>query len=86
MVDYRQFSFTASQIKPMLKKRLENGKRTEPRLSDSEQLKISRRRMMEEIETLDPSFKRILNPHIYKVSMTEKLKDLKLAFIKANIR
>ena len=86
MVDYRQFSFTASQIKPMLKKRLENGKRTESRLSDSEQLKISRRRMMEEIETLDPSFKRILNPHIYKVSMTEKLKDLKLAFIKANIR
>lgn len=86
MVDYRQFSFTASEVRPLLKKRLENGKRTMPRLSDAEQLKASRSRMIEEIETLDPSYKRILNPHIYKVSVTEKLKDLKLSFIKANIR
>ncbi len=86
MVDYRQFSYKAARVVPMLKKRLENGKRTEPRPSDAEILKQSRRRMMEQIETLDPSYKRILNPHIYKVSMTEKLKDLKLSFIKANIR
>lgn len=86
MVDYRQFTFKADVVKPMLKKRLENGQRVEPRLSDSQQLAESRRRMMAEIETLDPSFKRILNPHIYKVSMTEKLKDLKMSFIKANIR
>lgn len=86
MVDYRQFTFKAASVKPMLKKRLENGQRVEPRLSDNQQLAESRRRMMAEIETLDPSFKRILNPHIYKVSMTEKLKDLKMSFIKANIR
>ena len=86
MVDYRQFVYKADSVKPMLKKKLENGKRVEPRLSDSQQLAESRRRMMAEIETLDPSFKRILNPHIYKVSMTEKLKDLKMSFIKANIR
>ena len=86
MVDYRQFVYKACSVKPMLKKRLEKGQRIEPRLSDSQQLADSRRRMMAEIETLDASFKRILNPHIYKVSMTEKLKDLKLSFIKANIK
>ena len=86
MVDYRQFVYKACSVKPMLKKRLEKGQRIEPRLSDSQQLADSRRKMMAEIETLDASFKRILNPHIYKVSMTEKLKDLKLSFIKANIK
>ncbi|MBR1536718.1 MAG: hypothetical protein IJ630_07255, partial [Treponema sp.] len=30
--------------------------------------------------------KRILNPHIYKVSLTEKMKELKMEFIKARIK
>lgn len=83
-VDYRQFSFNAAKVRPMLKKRIEDGKRLEPRLPESEQLKISRQRMMTEIETFDGSYKRILNPHIYKVSITEELKNLKLDFIKKN--
>ena len=86
MVDYRQFTFAASEIKPMLIKRLEKGQRVEPRKSDKEQLLVAREKMMSELETLDPSFKRILNPHIYKVSMSEKLKDLKLKFIEENIK
>ena len=86
MIDYRQFLFTAASAKQMLKKRLENGHRVSPRLSDAEQLRLSRETMQKEIETLDPSYKRILNPHIYKVSMTEKLKDMKLSFINANIQ
>lgn len=86
MIDYRQFLFTAASAKQMLKKRLENGQRISPRLSDAEQLRLSRETMQKEIETLDPSYKRILNPHIYKVSMTEKLKDMKLSFINANIQ
>ena len=86
MVDYRQFSFKASKIVPMLKKRIEGGKRIGEKENDAVILRKSRERMMREIETLDASFKRILNPHIYKVSMTEKLKELKLSFIKANIR
>ncbi len=83
MIDYRQFKFKAQTVKPMLKKRIEKGKRTEERLSAKECLLRSRRKMLEEIETLDPSYKRILNPHIYKVSISEKLKDLKLDFIKS---
>lgn len=86
LIDYRQFSFAAESVQPMLKKRLENGKRLQPRLSDAEQLRISRQNMQKEIEMFDPSYKRILNPHIYKVSMTEKLKDLKLSFIEENIK
>lgn len=84
MIDYRQFSFTAASVKPMLKLRLSKGERVEPRLSEAEQLRVSRNRMMQEIETLDASYKRILNPHIYKVSISEKLKNLKLGFIKEN--
>ena len=86
LIDYRQFTFSASEIKPMLKKRLSAGERTEPRLPDAEQLRISRQTMQREIETFDPSYKRILNPHIYKVSMTEELKNLKLSFINENIK
>ena len=85
MVDYRQFSCSAKTIEPLLKKRIENGKRLQERLSDSEQLKISRNNMQTQLETFDESYKRILNPHIYKVSLTEKLKDLKREFIEKNI-
>ncbi len=84
MGDYRTFSFSAAQIKPMLKKRLAKGERVEPRLPEAEQLQLSRHKMQQEIETLDASYKRILNPHIYKVSMSEKLKDLKMGFIREN--
>lgn len=86
MVDYRQFSFTAAKIQPLLKKRISNGERVQERLPDSEQLKLSRKNMKSQLESFDASYKRILNPHIYKVSITEQLKDLKLKFIEENIK
>ena len=86
MIDYRHFSLSASDVRPMLKKRIENGKRTEKRLPDSEQLRVSRATMMEQMETFDGSYKRILNPHIYKVSLSEGLRNMKLDFINANER
>lgn len=86
MVDYRQFACQAARIEPLLKKRIENGERIHERIADSEQLKISRKNMQAQLETFDESYKRILNPHIYKVSLTEKLKDLKREFIEKNIR
>ncbi len=36
-----------------------------------------RQHRSEEISTLDPTFKRLLNPHIYKVSLSRGLKNLK---------
>lgn len=86
MVDYRQFSCSAAKIEPLLKKKIEGGKRLQKRLDDSQQLKISRKNMENQLETFDESYKRILNPHIYKVSLTEKLKDLKKDFIEKNIK
>ena len=86
MVDYRQFLFTASKVEALLKKRIEKGKRLGPRLSDAKQLLISRKTMQTQLDSFDESYKRILNPHIYKVSLSENLKDLKKFFIEANIR
>ena len=86
MVDYRQFSYKASRIEPLLKKRLEKGKRLSPRINDSEQLRLSRETMQKQLASFDESYKRILNPHIYKVSITEKLKELKVDFINKNLK
>lgn len=86
MVDYRQFTFTTGKIVPLLKKRIDQGKRIGSRLPESEQLAISRTNVERQLESFDESYKRILNPHIYKVSITEKLKDLKLKFINENIK
>ena len=86
MVDYRQFSCKIFKAEPLLKCRLKDGKRTAPRRPEAEQLRLSRETLQKQLASLDESYKRILNPHIYKVSMTEKLKNLKLDFIKKSIR
>ena len=86
MVDYRQFAFKAAKVEPLLKKRIENGKRIADRKSDAEQLKLSRATMQSQLKAFDESYKRILNPHIYKVSITEGLKDLKVRFIEENLK
>ena len=86
MVDYRQFTYTASKVEPLLKLRLKGGERTSPRLPEAEQLRLARENMLRQLSSLDESYKRILNPHIYKVSLTENLKELKADFIKKNIK
>lgn len=86
MVDYRQFSCKATKVEALLKLKLSKGKRTEARLSDGEQLRLARENMQKQLASLDESYKRILNPHIYKVSLTEELKNLKADFIAKNIK
>lgn len=86
MIDYRQFTFKAAKVESLLKKRLDGGKRVLPRLPESEQLHLSRETMQKQLASFDESYKRILNPHIYKVSMTEELKNLKLKFLEENIK
>jgi len=85
MIDYRQFVFEAARVEPLLKQRLSAGKRLYERLPDSEQLRLSRETMKKQLASFDESYKRILNPHIYKVSMSQELKDLKLKFIQENL-
>jgi nicotinate phosphoribosyltransferase len=76
--DYRHFFYEiGEEPQPLLKMRLNNGQRQGPRLSLAEIRSFSG----QELETFDPTYKRLLNPHIYKVSMTEKLRSLKLKLI-----
>ena len=49
-------------------------------------IRRARETVKKQLAYLHPTYKRILNPHIYKVSITEKLKDLKLQFISERIK
>jgi nicotinate phosphoribosyltransferase len=37
--------------------------------------------MEAQLDALDPTYQRLLNPHIYKVSLTQRLTEIKRAFI-----
>ncbi|MDR3301327.1 MAG: nicotinate phosphoribosyltransferase [Spirochaetaceae bacterium] len=77
--DYRHFYHTVEQEPvPLLIKRLENGKQISPNLS----LGDIQSRCKAELAGFDDSYKRLLNPHIYKVSITEKMRTLTLGLIK----
>lgn len=86
MIDYRAFVFKASRVEPMLHLVVKGGVRVEEKLPVQEQLRLARKTMETQLETFDASYKRILNPHIYKVSLTEAMKELKMRFIKENLR
>ncbi len=48
-------------------------------------LKTIQQKTKNNLETLHPSYKRLLNPHIYKVSLTEKLMNTKIELIRKYI-
>jgi len=76
--DYRHFFHEiASEPQPLLKMRLNKGQRQGHRLSLAEIRSFSG----QELETFNSTYKRLLNPHVYKVSMTDKLRYLKLKLI-----
>ncbi|MCL2008294.1 MAG: nicotinate phosphoribosyltransferase [Treponema sp.] len=77
--DYRRFSHTLDgSAQPLLVQWLKDGNM----IRESCSLPDIRKRLRDDLESLDHSYKRILNPHIYKVSMTERLRTLKLEQIK----
>ena len=77
--DYRRFSHTIEgAVEPLLSPRIRDGKRT----GQTPPLKATQDKVRLGLEALDQSYKRLLNPHIYKVSITAQLRDLKLALIK----
>ena len=77
--DYRRFSHTVEgNAEPLLKECLRNGRKTKEEAS----LNDIRERLRRGLESLDQSYKRFLNPHIYKVSISERLRALKLELIK----
>jgi len=78
-VDYRRFSHTLDgSTEILLTGWLHNGKP----VRQEQSLPSIREKVQQGLSSLDQSYKRILNPHIYKVSVTEKLRSLKLGLIK----
>jgi len=79
-VDYAHFICTEyGATKKLLKPFIINGERTVKarRLQDIQQ------HAKGEIAALHPTFKRLLNPHVYKVSISDGLKALKTKLIDA---
>ena len=68
----RYASFT-----PMLKKMMEDGRR----ITEHKDLKDTQKESAEKLAAFDKSYKRIINPHIYKVSLSARLRDLKTELI-----
>jgi nicotinate phosphoribosyltransferase len=81
--DYRHFFHTIEGgIAPLLKKRMENGGLCAPLPA----LGAIRAHAAANLECFDSTYKRLLNPHVYKVSITEKLRALKLELINNYLR
>ena len=78
--DYRRFSHTPEgSVQPLLVKRLDGGKAS----AASPPLARIQEKVRAELASFDMSYKRQLNPHIYKVSISGRLRALKLELIKS---
>jgi nicotinate phosphoribosyltransferase len=78
--DYRHFYHTLEgEAEPLLKLFLKDGEPVVPEPS----LEAIRLRVKAELETFDQSYKRLLNPHVYKISVTPELRQLKLNLIQS---
>ena len=76
--DYRHFRCSINgSVQTFLKKRIDKGRR----VSSDPSLKDIQEYVRRGLETFDSSYKRFLNPHVYKVSMTNSLRDLKLSLL-----
>ncbi|GHV67435.1 nicotinate phosphoribosyltransferase [Spirochaetia bacterium] len=76
--DYRHFFQTIDgKAEPLLKPRLAKGSVA----SSLPTLEEIRKTVRGSLDSFDQSYKRLLNPHIYKVSVTEALRSLKIKLI-----
>lgn len=77
-LDTRRFSYVpCGTIRPLLVKVMEGGRRVVPAAGMDE----IRSRRAESMRSFDHTFLRFLNPHIYKVSINDSLRALKLGFV-----
>lgn len=76
--EWQFFKFSATEAKPLLREYIKDGVivEAEPTLKEIKAF------AMNELDSLDATSKRLLNPHIYKVSLTEKTKALKMEVLK----
>jgi nicotinate phosphoribosyltransferase len=77
--DYRHFrAAIVKKPEPLLTLKMENGRI----MSEEKPLAAIQKHTLASLAEFDDTYKRNLNPHIYKVSVTEELRDLKLRLIK----
>ncbi|MCL2759859.1 MAG: nicotinate phosphoribosyltransferase [Treponema sp.] len=80
--DYRHFQHTIDGVvQPLLKKRIDCGAFTGTQPS----LKEIKAHAAADLESFDSTYKRLLNPHVYKVSITNKMRALKLDLIQKHL-
>lgn len=75
--DSQSFMFIPSRVEPLLSVKMRGGKRN----GTKQTLPEIRCRVQAGLEQLDRTYQRILNPHIFKVSLTESLRDLKKSIL-----
>jgi len=80
--DYRHFYHDIENAEALLKIRIENGAIT-AQLPPLDEIKAY---TSANLDRFDATYKRLLNPHIYKVSITENLRKLKLELIEKNLK
>ena len=68
-------------ITPLLTLRMKEGNI----LRDSPRVQALQARAIAELDALDDTYKRLINPHVYKVSMSTGLRDLKARLIRENL-
>jgi nicotinate phosphoribosyltransferase len=78
--DYRSFTLSEyKSVRPLLSQVMEGGKI----LKKPEPLADLQARVKENLRLLDDTYKRLINPHVYRVSLSEGLKTLKQRLIHA---
>jgi len=82
IVDYRSFTLSDyGAMTPLLTLKMKEGRvvGNEPPIADI------RARAWREIDSLDDTYKRLINPHLYKVSLSDTLHEMKARLIRENL-
>jgi len=80
--DYRRFVLTDyAECTPLLGLKMKSGRPVGERPPITE----IRSRACRELDVLDDTFKRLINPHVYKVSLSDKLSAMKALLVKENL-
>ena len=76
--DYRSFVLRDyATVRPLLTKVMESGKR----IGAAPSLANIRAKVAANLASLDDTYKRLINPHVYKVSLSSRMKEMKLDLI-----
>jgi nicotinate phosphoribosyltransferase len=80
--DYRRFVLDDyAQITPLLGLKMKEGRLA----GELPPITAIREKAWKEIDSLDDTYKRLINPHVYRVSLSDSLNDLKARLVRQNL-